>query len=592
MLTTLVLAALIGQEPTLTFTHRCARAGVVVAGLAEKLGRKMQVSGSVKDDYFLVRFDNTPVDAALGRIAKTLNATWTKSGDTEFLTRTTAQEKAEQREEQAAASAELGKYAETHEVPDLPDRAALTKVLQAGADARKRGFYGEPAVQAARLNPENIHGNALFQLLDRASLAALPIDGYDFISLRPHPGLVSMPPAAVKKIAEIEEYRAMYDDVKDEVYSQAGIKEPEGQLHRSLLSADELLYGAVRDQFTLQIITYSSEGDSAVITMGTFIDLSGFSNQEPSLPPAKGNFEMPFDRKVAEVFARPRSATPAPETSDRLYESLHGSQENDPLAWLASEPILQAAESEGWDVVAVLPDAVGWDAWWMPQAPGQPLESVLKQELAGWSVVEFNKDAHYLSIKPQMAGVFRRGRIDRAQVVKTIESVKARNGYLEEIAKFYEWEGQKESRSDLLRLLSCSINGIRTTALDREYDGDALMLLGSMSASEQALARHKDGMTFAASEASASLQKGLGRLIGRSATHRLEPKIVDGKVVGSSPPAIFAFLTSDSAQTMVSCRILRGDTVEAVGFVFTFPSGGVLSLSAEVKLPAKSDPRP
>ncbi|MCH7945432.1 MAG: hypothetical protein IIC73_05375, partial [Armatimonadetes bacterium] len=74
MLATLILSALVAQVPTVTFTHRCARAEVVVAALGAELGRKMKVSGSVKDDYFLVRFDETPVDLALERIAETLNA--------------------------------------------------------------------------------------------------------------------------------------------------------------------------------------------------------------------------------------------------------------------------------------------------------------------------------------------------------------------------------------------------------------------------------------------------------------------------------------------------------------------------------------
>ncbi len=591
MLTTLILAALVAQKPTLTFTHRCARAEVVVAALGEALGRKMKVIGSVKDDYFLVRFDGTPVDKALERIAKTLNATWTMSGETEYLTRLPAQENAEQREEQAWVEASIARYAAMHRVPDLPGKDELTKILQAGADARRRGVHDENAAKAALLNPDNVYRNAFFQMLDPKALASLPTDGFYFMSLRPHAGLASVPPDAKKQLDEIARYATAYDEVVELLNSQSGDTNQSATLvNRNLFTSTEILFGAVRDLFTLELITFRTYGNSTVTSSGAFIDLLGSGSEPQEIPGARGKFKAPFDLGVAEVFARPRSTTPAPETSDKVYAKLLGAQQDDPLSWLASEPILQAAEAEGWDVVAVLPDPLGWDAWWLPQAPDRPLGDVLKAELAGWSIVEFEKESRYLSVKPQMAGAFRRSRIDRAQVVRTIEAVKARKRYLEEIAAFYEWGAQKEQRSSLLRLISSSIAGLKPNTLDREFEDDAMMLLGSMSPSERNLARRVGGMSLTAAGASPNLQKGLRRLIARCATERLVPKIEDGKVVGSPTPAIFALLTSDPAQTTLSCRILKIETTEAVVFEFAFPSGGLLRLSAEMRLPAKSNP--
>ncbi len=91
-MTTLILSLAIVQTKTVTFTHPCAHSSVVLEALGKELGVPMKPTGSVLQDYILVRFNDVPVDQALDKIAKTLNASWRESNGVRYLERTPAQE--------------------------------------------------------------------------------------------------------------------------------------------------------------------------------------------------------------------------------------------------------------------------------------------------------------------------------------------------------------------------------------------------------------------------------------------------------------------------------------------------------------------
>ena len=90
MLSALVALSLLIAPQTVTFTHPCANSSVVLEALGKELGLTLKPSGSVNKDYFLVRFDDVPVQRALDLVAETLNARWTKKDGTYYLQRTSA----------------------------------------------------------------------------------------------------------------------------------------------------------------------------------------------------------------------------------------------------------------------------------------------------------------------------------------------------------------------------------------------------------------------------------------------------------------------------------------------------------------------
>ena len=84
MIVAAVLGALVAvQAKTVTFTHTCANSAVVLEALGEELGVRMEPSGSVNKDYFLLRFDDVPVQDALDRVAELLSARWVKKRATD-----------------------------------------------------------------------------------------------------------------------------------------------------------------------------------------------------------------------------------------------------------------------------------------------------------------------------------------------------------------------------------------------------------------------------------------------------------------------------------------------------------------------------
>ena len=110
-----MLAALLlfQQTQTVTFSHPCARADVVLSALSNQLEVPLKATGPVESEYFLVRFDDVPVSEALEKIATALNATWSQRNGVRYLTRTQAQADAGPREMRARLEKGIAAYIES-----------------------------------------------------------------------------------------------------------------------------------------------------------------------------------------------------------------------------------------------------------------------------------------------------------------------------------------------------------------------------------------------------------------------------------------------------------------------------------------------
>lgn len=85
MLTHLALL-LAGQAPA-TVTHTCpaTKLELVVEEIAKQTGESLKISSVYEGRFMVVRFKATPLESALDRIAKSLNAVWAKSGSSKVL---------------------------------------------------------------------------------------------------------------------------------------------------------------------------------------------------------------------------------------------------------------------------------------------------------------------------------------------------------------------------------------------------------------------------------------------------------------------------------------------------------------------------
>src|SRR5690349_21213682 len=99
MIAAAILAITIAKPQTVTFSHPCANAAVVLEALGKELGITIKPLASVNQDYFLVSFTDVPQEDAFAKIASTLNATWEDREGVKYLTRTHAQELEEERQE-------------------------------------------------------------------------------------------------------------------------------------------------------------------------------------------------------------------------------------------------------------------------------------------------------------------------------------------------------------------------------------------------------------------------------------------------------------------------------------------------------------
>lgn len=95
-MTLAVLALVVSTQSakTVTVTTDFGPATEVLRQVGAAAGLDMRPTGSVRSDCSFVRFTATPVETAMTRIAKTLNATWEKQQDgTYLLSRSAAQER-------------------------------------------------------------------------------------------------------------------------------------------------------------------------------------------------------------------------------------------------------------------------------------------------------------------------------------------------------------------------------------------------------------------------------------------------------------------------------------------------------------------
>ncbi|MCH8978932.1 MAG: hypothetical protein IH945_06780 [Armatimonadetes bacterium] len=126
----LAAAIILSQPQTITFTHPCANSAVVLDALGEQLNLTLKPSGSVNKDYFLVSFNEVPVQEAFDKIAETLNATWTRKGDVTYLGRSRAQEITDFETEYDAKKAAITRAIARLDVGDLTPENARSLAIQ------------------------------------------------------------------------------------------------------------------------------------------------------------------------------------------------------------------------------------------------------------------------------------------------------------------------------------------------------------------------------------------------------------------------------------------------------------------------------
>ena len=415
----LIFAAVVAQTETVTLTHPCAHSSIVLEAFGNQIGETIKPSGSVNKDYFLIRFDEMPVEDAKAAIAKTLNATWSRKGDVLYLTRTRAQERAEEK----AITEELRRSIQRSidaAIKRNQERKpyVLTDVIEEMRNQDSRRWFDNYSYNESPLQRFKDRIEATLTVDD---LMSLPL-GSTFYSTDPASGDNAFPSAwtaIVKKYGEdrLVWYRARLG---------AGLDDEYGYAYDSSS-------GSVVDEITL---VFARTPESVVISLTVRVDNGslgtsfgggrgiGRSNNEwrgfyrDLEEPVEISKEMMeawnFVSPSGGLFfgrRRPRVRTRT-EVPRLLAQVINDLPNNEPLTGLVSWPILEAAERKETNIVALFGDGVLQWPFGDSIEEGATLTSVFGY---GWSnfVATFDKDLSCWIARSPNPVAARKYRMDR-----------------------------------------------------------------------------------------------------------------------------------------------------------------------------------
>ena len=360
---------LLAQQPqTVTFSHPAAHSSVVLEALGRQLGVTMKPSGSVTSDYFLLRFDKTPVPEALDKVASTLNATWNERDGVTYLGRTKAQELAEERaalaERTKLVQAWLDKQVVSGDVTIEGSKKVIEEALALTFDPTKMDY--PKSLRLRELEASTPVQRLLVRILREIGAEEIArVEEGQSVTF-------SENPIRGQRQASFERSYKQFV-VENEIYKEALAKsaaidrQPGGQvsLGTALFSPYEV--GAKAFDGVLQL-----EIEASPYSTSFRLDVPGlrqfhgngppFSAAPAVVPPEllqqEGNYvPTEFEAELAPRILAMNARVPAiTSLSDESVRLLSDPLSHEPLSLLASKWITDAAASLGKNVVALLDD--------------------------------------------------------------------------------------------------------------------------------------------------------------------------------------------------------------------------------------------
>ncbi len=134
-----MLAALllIAQQPkTVTITHPCASAAVVLEALGKEMGVTVRPSGTVAQDYFAIKLTGVPIEEAMRVIAVTLDAEWLRKETVLYLDRGPKQQLKAKLEEDEGIRKSVKEFLDKNPEREI-DKDAIKKALIDVSDPKR-----------------------------------------------------------------------------------------------------------------------------------------------------------------------------------------------------------------------------------------------------------------------------------------------------------------------------------------------------------------------------------------------------------------------------------------------------------------------
>ena len=429
------LSAPADQPQTVTFTHPCAHSAVVLEALGKELNLILKPSGSVNKDYFLISFDDVPLQEAYDRIAETLNATWTRKGGVTYLGRTRAQDKEDLGKSRQPLIDSIKKFVADNPLTERYGIEEAKRLIeQTLLLTRSPDTYNYAQMMA--LDVQAPSGRLLLRLLavlDQDKLAGIEEGSVYRIDLTDPSIALGLKRAYQVFLEEDARHRTVLEAVGG--YERASNYRP----FTATIGSYGPMYGdhsAVVVEVSRSMTGLTMSATASVKRGSRAVGLARIGNisiraeaATGSVPPELAAINEPIRRHEAVVEAGQAILSwfgdPTRREGNRLSPESHAffarPTENEMLATIGSDWIFQSAEALGLNVVASLPDLVAFlplmafqgnaettgQLWGLTAMPDIDVGATIED---GW-----------LLVQPTKPTVARSSRIDRAVVERFIK---------------------------------------------------------------------------------------------------------------------------------------------------------------------------
>lgn len=463
-MTPLAIALLLGQGPAvdlqapISFEHRAAPVGRVLASLSEKSKLKLEALPAVAGDVVLISVKGVPLQDLMQKIATVTSAEWRQDGEIYRLVPAAGIRNRETQDEfTAKVTAIRASIAERLK----PPTASTTPDKPGEEDA-------EAAAAMANFDFSDIGDRPLLKIVqnvDLRALAALRSGDRVVFSTQPTRMQRALPANAGPMITSMvakhnETVKAMKDQGPDQLDNLPDGTEmpqfvkdmmnqrtkPVGEVSKALLVASRSGFMGGFGSLNLELILYDREGKVAYKTNTMLSEYSGRMTelieaaQGKTKPAATKTtpIELSADTKlVRDVFSKAMGMNGTLKLKPEAKAILYHPEQYDPLSFLPTDSLLAVAKKQGRPIVANLPDEMGEaNAFAMATGTNTTVEDV-EEDIKSAEEIRALADPTFLLIKPSHPAKARAERLDRTALAALMQAVDTKGiPSLDDVAAF------------------------------------------------------------------------------------------------------------------------------------------------------------
>ncbi|MCH7905465.1 MAG: hypothetical protein IH944_12995 [Armatimonadetes bacterium] len=414
----LIFAAVAAQPQTVTFTHPCAHSSIVLEAFGKQIGETIKPSGSVNKDYFLIRFDEMPIEDAKAAIAKTLNATWSTKGDVLYLTRTRAQELAEENAIDAQLRLSIQRNIDqAFKRNEARKPLVLNDVLELLRDLPSDGSWSSELNEE---NPQRRLQDKIAATFTVEDLMSLPL-GTTYFSEDKQSGDRPIPSNWAKAVQTFRDERDVWQQAIPIAISGEDRRNL-GRWFASVVSKFELEFERTSNTLTIMV---KLEGRG--LNMESLLSrASGLTISQNEWSDFYRNLRQPVEvsKEISEAwnYAKPRWTHSSRESDQRvrirssiprlLAQVINDLPNNEPLTTLVSWPILEAAEYRETNIVALFADVMLQRPFDLSIEKGVPLRAFFVNGNTSF-FAQYDEDLSCWMARPRDPAGARKNRMDR-----------------------------------------------------------------------------------------------------------------------------------------------------------------------------------